>query len=87
MKKDGGITLSDIAFPETTTLERQVIADAVSNPEYIGDVASIIFPDYFSSDSRKMIWEAVVGMYNSRETIDLVSVWQRTGQPFIDEIP
>lgn len=86
MKTDKGISLSDIPFPETTMLERQVIADAVSNPDYIGDVASIIFPDYFSSDSRKMIWETIVEMFNSRDTIDLVSVWQRTGQAFIDEI-
>lgn len=86
MKTDKGISLSDIPFPETTALERQVIADAVSNPDSIGEVASIIFPDYFSSESRKMIWDSIVGMYNSRETIDLVSVWQRTGQAFIDEI-
>lgn len=86
MKTDKGITLSDIPFPDTTALERQVIADAVSNPDYIGDVASIIFPDYFSAESRKAIWETLVGMFNARETIDLVSVWQRTGQPFIDEI-
>lgn len=86
MKTDKGITLSEIPFPETAALERQVIADAVSNPDYIGEVASIIFPDFFSSESRKMIWDCIVGMYNSRETIDLVSVWQRTGQAFIDEI-
>lgn len=86
MRTDKGITLTDIPFPETAVLERQVIADAVSNPEAIGEVASIIFPDFFSSDDRRMIWETVVKMFNDRETIDLVSVWQKTGKAFIDEI-
>lgn len=86
MKTDKGIMLSDIPFPETTMLERQVIADAVSNPDSIGEVASVIFPDFFSSDDRKMIWNTIVGMFNSRETIDLVSVWQRTGNAFVEEI-
>lgn len=86
MKTYKSIMLSDIPFPETSTLERQVIADAISNPDAIGEVASFIFPDFFSSDERKTIWETVVGMYNRHETIDLVSVWQHTGQVFIDEI-
>lgn len=86
MKPDKGITLTDIPFPETAALERQVIADAISNPDSIGEVASIIFPEFFSSDDRRTIWNTVVTMFNDRETIDLISVWQRTGQAFIDEI-
>ena len=80
------ISLADIPLPGTELLERQIIADAVENPDAIGDVAAVIFPEYFTSEGRKTIWETVVGMYNARETIDMASVWQRTGKIYLDEI-
>ena len=86
MRNEREISLTDIPLPATENLERQIIADAVENPDIIGEAASVIFPDYFSSDDRKMIWSTIVDMYNSRETIDLTSVWQRTGRAYIDEI-
>lgn len=86
MRNEREISLTDIPLPETELLERQIIADAVDYPDTIGDAASIIFPDYFSSDGRKMIWSTIVDMYNTRETIDMASVWQRTGRVYVDEI-
>lgn len=86
MRNDREISLTDIPLPGTELLERQIIADAVENPDIIGEAASFIFPDYFSSDERKMIWSTLVDMYNARETIDMASVWQRTGRAYIDEI-
>lgn len=86
MRNDREISLTDIPLPGTETLERQIIADAVDNPDTIGEAASIIFPNYFSSEERKMIWSTIVDMYNARETIDMTSVWQRTGRAYIDEI-
>ena len=80
------LSLSDIPLPGTELLERQIIADAIENPDAIGDVAAVIFPEYFTSDGRKMIWETIVWMYNARETIDMPSVWQKTGKVYIDEI-
>jgi len=80
------ISLSDIPLPGTELLERQIIADAVDNPDAVGEAASIVFPDYFSSEGRKAIWNTIVNMYNARETIDMASVWQRTGKAYIDEI-
>ena len=80
------ISLADIPLPGTELLERQIIADAVENPDAIGDVAAVIFPEYFTSEGRKTIWETVVGMYNARETIDMASVWQRTGKMYLEEI-
>ena len=86
MRNEREISLTDIPLPATENLERQIIADAVENPDIIGEAASVIFQDYFSSDERKMIWNTIVDMYNARETIDLTSVWQRTGRAYIDEI-
>lgn len=86
MRNEREISLSDIPLPATELLERQIIADAIENPDIIGEVAAVIFPDYFSSDDRKMIWTTIVDMYNARETIDMASVWQRTGKAYIEEI-
>lgn len=86
MRNEREISLTDIPLPGTEVLERQIIADAVDNPDTIGEAASIIFPDYFSSDDRKMIWNTLMDMYNARETIDMASVWQRTGRAYINEI-
>ena len=87
MRKEKEITLADIPLPGTALLERQVIADAVANPDAIGEVAPFIYPEFFTSDERRMIWDVVVRMFNARETIDMMSVWQRTGNPYIAEIP
>ena len=86
MRNEREISLTDIPLPATENLERQIIADAVDNPDIIGEATAIIFPDYFSSEDRKMIWSTIVDMYNARETIDMTSVWQRTGKAYIDEI-
>jgi len=80
------LTLADIPLPGTELLERQVIADAVNDPDTIGEVAGFVFPEYFSSDGRRFIWNAIIGMFNAREPIDMVSVWQRTGKAYIEEI-
>ena len=80
------ISLSDIPLPGTELLERQIIADAIENSDAIGDVSAVVFPEYFTSDGRRAIWETLVGMYNARETIDKASVWQRTGKVYLDEI-
>jgi len=86
MRNDKDLSLADIPLPGTELLERQIIADAVENPDAIGEVSSVILPEFFTSDDRKMIWNTIVGMYNARETIDMPSVWQRTGRAYIDEI-
>lgn len=86
MRNEREISLSDIPLPATELLERQIIADAVENPDIIGEAAAVIFPDYFSSEDRKMIWTTIVDMYNASETIDMTSVWQRTGKAYIEEI-
>ena len=84
--KSNTTQLSDIPLPGTEALERQVIADAVCNPEELGEVSLIITEDSFTDDSRKFLWKTIVGMYNAREHIDIVSVWQKTGQAYLDEI-
>ena len=46
MRNDREISLTDIPLPGTELLERQIIADAVENPDIIGEAASFIFRRY-----------------------------------------
>jgi replicative DNA helicase len=80
------LTLADIPLPGTELLERQVIADAVNDPDTIGEVAGFVFPEYFSSDGRRFIWNTIIGMFNAREPIDITSVWHRAGKAYVEEI-
>lgn len=86
MMKTNTTQLADIPLPGTDALERQVIADAISNPDIIGEVSLVISEESFSTDNLKLLWRTLIGMYNAREQIDYLSVWQKTGKPFIDEI-
>ena len=80
------ITLADIPLPSTDNLERQVIFDAVNNQESIGEMAEIVSPKMFADDTRKGIWEKVVGMYQNGDTLDYTTIFSKVGQPFINEI-
>lgn len=84
--RNNTIQLADIPLPATDVLERQVIADAISNPDLIGEVSLIINEDSFSDENRKYLWRTLIWMYSSRKPIDMVSVFQLCGKIYIDEI-
>ena len=73
-------------FPDTTDIERLVLADAVSAPELLGEIIPAVHSDFFSQTSRRKIWEVIVKYYNEGRTIDLVTVGAATGKSFIDEV-
>lgn len=79
-------SLADFPIPDSNDIERQVLADAVSCPETIGELSAMISVDMFTSDERRHIWEMILWMRNSRLTIDLVSVQSRVGKHFITEV-
>ena len=76
----------DYQFPDTTDIERLVLADAVSAPELLGEIIPAVHSDFFSQTSRRNIWEVIVKYYNEGRTIDLVTVGAAIGKPFIDEV-
>lgn len=86
MARDKEIQLLDIPAQDNSQLERQVLADAVNNPDAIGDIAAIITRDMFSNQARVYIWDVIVSMFNSGQDIDLVSVRQRAGVSFREEV-
>lgn len=86
MKRNTTIQLADIPLPPSEMLERQVIADAISNPDMLGEVSLIISEDSFTDDNRKYLWNTIMWMYSNRKPIDIVSVWQIAGKIYMDEI-
>lgn len=61
----------DIPLPNTENLERDVLADAITSPEMLGDIIPLIHPDFFTNDERREIWGAIVDRYNNGEEIGL----------------
>ena len=58
-------------FPDTTDIERLVLADAVSAPELLGEIIPNVHPDFFSQTSRRNIWEVIVKYYNEYVTLEM----------------
>lgn len=86
MKTKDKVQLSDIPLPRTDDIERQVIFDAMNNPDTVGDIASVVTAEMFTSDERKKIWEAIINLYNAGSPIDMSTIHTATGKALIDEI-
>lgn len=67
-------------------IERQVLYDAVTMQDEIGEIAPIITRDMFTSETRMGIWDIIVAMHNSGEQIDLKTVFGRVGSGFTEEV-
>ena len=80
------LSLSEIPFPDTSVIERQVLADCVGNPESMPDFTSIVDETMFTDDGRKYIWKTVVWMFNTGQVIDFATVTTRTGKFYIEEV-
>lgn len=71
MKKKIEIQVFDIPIPNTEALERDVLADAIAAPELLGDTIPVIHKDFFTSDERRELWEAIVMKYNAGEISEI----------------
>lgn len=80
------LSLAEIPFPNTGSIERQFLADCVGNPESLPDFTAIVDESMFTSEERVYIWKTIVWMFNTGQTVDLVTVTARTGNYFIDEV-
>jgi len=72
--------------PESIELERQLIADAIFNPDTQPELVSLLTPDMFSSVELRNIWSTIARMFNNGEHIDLISVKQKVGRVFVQEV-
>ena len=80
------LSLAEIPFPNTGAIERQFLADCAGNPESLPDFTAIVDESMFTSEARIYIWKTIVWMFNTGQTIDLVTLTARTGNFFIDEV-
>lgn len=88
MRKTNNIPVQifDIPFPDTWDIERQVLADAISAPEFLGDVFPAMHPDFFTSETRRRIWDKIAEKYNLGETIDMSVMLSAFGKDFHEEV-
>lgn len=80
------LSLVDFPLPETSTIERQFLADCVGNAESMPEFTGIVDESMFTNDSRLYIWRTLVWMFNNGQTIDLASVVARTGRHYTNEV-
>lgn len=80
------LSLADIPFPDTDIIERQFLADCVSNPESMPEFTSIVDESMFTNEARTYIWKTIVWMFNTGQVIDLATVGTRTGKFFVNEV-
>ena len=84
--KQTEVSISEYRLPPTATIERQVLADAVSSPEAIGKMMTVINVYSFSDEGRARMWSAMVGSYSRGKVVDMVSMTTRFGDMFINEV-
>lgn len=80
------LSLADIPFPDTDIIERQFLADCVSNPESMPEFTSIVDESMFTNEARTYIWKTIVWMFNTGQVIDLATVGTRTGKFYVEEV-
>lgn len=83
-KKD--LCLSDFPFPSSTAMERQVIADLISNPGEMQEARRIIKADTFADEQCRHAWTTLCEMQDKGEEIDLVSVFNRLDKGFMGNV-
>ena len=80
------VQVFDIPFPDTTDIERQVIADAVTSDYMFGDVLPLVHVDFFTTTVRKKMWETIIAQYNAGKGITMDIIGPMIGKAFFDEI-
>lgn len=80
------IRLADIPLPDTTSVERQVLADIIHTPEVLPDVEGFVRKEFFTDPSRAKIYDIIISMFNAGENIDLPSVYAKAGKEVLQEV-
>lgn len=67
--KNQTFTLADIQPKDTSFIEWQVLSDLMSDDELIPEVVSAVNQDYFTSEGRKAMWNAIVTEFNKGTSV------------------
>lgn len=65
MKHQLEFTLADIKPKDTADAEWQVLNDAMNDNDLIPEIISIVRPEHFTADGRRMLWENIVTEFNN----------------------
>ena len=78
-------SIKEYPLPNTSDLERQLLADIVASPEAIGDVMRFVAEDSFTNDERKGLWRAALNLFNRGEVVDMTTMLNVCGDDFVNE--
>ncbi len=78
--------LIELPFPETTAIERRVLADAVKNYETLPDIIQIVKEDMFTDKDRVKIWRIILDLYNNNQQVNEIAVFQRCAKEYNVEV-
>ena len=86
MKHEQTPVIFDLQIPDTTEVERMVLADVVAAPDTYGDVAQLITDDFFTTPARVRLWALITDHYNRGAEISGMALTQEAGRDYFDEI-
>lgn len=82
-RNNAPLSIAEFPVPETSQIEKRVLADIITSPEIITDARSILAPEMFSDADCRNAYTTLLGMADKREDIDLVTASNRLGMNFV----
>lgn len=76
----------ELHFPDTTQEERRVLADAVMMPESFVETYPVIHSSFFTNETRRKTWDAIVERYNAGRPYNSSAILQAVGPDFVAEL-
>lgn len=86
MKERKQPDISYFQLPDTTEVERLVLADAITAPDTFGDVSQLITPDFFTAPARVRLWKLITDRYNAGAEISPTAISNVAGLDYFDEV-
>lgn len=77
---------SDLPFPSSKDIERQVLTDAANDYECLPELMQIVKDEMFTDGERLQVWQTICELYNGGKVVDLPSIGTRCGQALINEV-
>jgi replicative DNA helicase len=77
------LSIAEFPVPDTSQIEKRVLADIITSPEIITDARSVLTPEMFSDADCRNAYTTLLGMADKREDIDLVTASNRLGMDFV----
>ena len=72
--KQTALSLMELPLPDNTRIERQVLTNAVFDPNDLPEYIGIITPEMFSDEKRRKIWNIILKKYNAGEQVVITTI-------------